>query len=104
MYILLGLPFGAGHSLLAVAGIIVLLVSHFRSKNGNIVAGLFNILGVLLLFGSIYYFFWADKRHYNYASFQDMVPMLSMILTALMAICFLVGLFGKRVTKNIMAF
>jgi hypothetical protein len=104
MYILMALPFGGVHALLAVAGIIILLANHNIQRNkGNPVREVINLIGVLLLFGSLYYFFWNDKQHYNYGSFQQTVPVVTMVLTAFIAVCFLIGIFIKARPKTLMA-
>lgn len=95
LYILLGLFAGAIHSLLAVAGMIILLISYHRFKNRKAILQVLNVIGVLLLFSSIYYFFWNDKQHYNWGSFEQTVPVASMLLTAIVGICFLAGTFVK---------
>jgi hypothetical protein len=103
LYILLGLFAGAVHSLLAVAGIIILLVSYHRFRNKNTLSQTLNVAGVLLLFSSIYYFFWNDKQHYNWGSFEQTVPVLTMIVTSLVAVCFLSRTFIKTSPKKLMA-
>lgn len=100
MYILLGLPFGALHALLAVVGILALLISH-QFNNREALSRFINVLGLFLLLGSIGYFFWADKKNYNYESFDQFIPLATMILTAFISICFLIGLFFKEPTKKL---
>ena len=94
IYILMALPFGGLHALLALAGIITLLTNHAMRRNGiGFARSVFDVLGVLLLFASLFYFFWADKQHYNYGSFQQAIPLLTMMITAAVAICVLVRSF-----------
>jgi hypothetical protein len=103
MYILMALPFGGVHALLAFAGIIVLLGNHSIKRNKvNAAWQVINMLGVLLLFASLYYFFWADKQHYNYGSFEQPVPILTMAVTALAAACFLISNFIKARAKTLL--
>lgn len=103
MYILMALPFGGVHALLAVAGIIVLLTNHsIKSDKINSARQVINFIGVLLLFASLYYFFWADKQHYNYGSFEQTVPILTMVVTVLVAVCFLISNFMKTRAKTLL--
>jgi nitrate reductase gamma subunit len=103
MYILMALPFGGMHAMLAVAGIIILIANHSVQKNKiNPVKQIINLIGVLFLFGSVYYFFWADKQHYNYGSFQQTVPIATMVLAAFTAGCFLFSNFLKAGTKTLL--
>ena len=103
LYILLGLFAGAFHSLLAVAGIIMLLIIYHRFNNSKLFPQVLNVIGVLLLFSSIYYFFWNDKQHYNWGSFEQTVPVASMVLTAIVGICFLVRTFVKVPTQKLIS-
>lgn len=101
LYILMALPFGGVHALLALAGILILLINHNIQPNKiNSVRPVINLLGVLLLFGSLYYFFWADKQHYNYGSFQQTVPVFTMALAGFIATCFLINSFIKARPKT----
>lgn len=99
LYILMALPFGALHSLLAIAGIITLVISYHGFLNKRSIMKVLNLVGFMLLFAALYYFFWADKHHFNYGTFQETVPLLTLIITALIAACFLVGTFLKPTTK-----
>jgi hypothetical protein len=104
LYILLALPFGGVHAILAVAGIIILLISHnaFAKKGKQRESIAMNVFGLLLMVSSVYYFFSADKKHYNWGTFQQTVPMLTIILTASVALCFLIGNFiGRAPTHKI---
>lgn len=104
LYILLGLFIGAVHSLLAVSGIIVLLISYHRFRNRNLLAHLLNMTGLLMLLGSLFYFFWNDKEHYNYGTFEQTIPVLTLVLFALIAACFLIGNFSSaRIKTTIVA-
>ena len=92
MYILMGLPFGAIHALLAVAGILMLIVNH-ALKGKLFVYQLANILGCILLFASILYFFSADKQHYNWYTFHQAIPVFTLIVNAVVSVFFLTGNF-----------
>lgn len=89
-YLLLALPHGLIHSILAIAGIILLLVSFNRVKNVASMAKIYmNITGILLLGFSIFYFFYNDKGHYNYGSFSSTPFWITFSLFAISALCLL---------------
>ena len=95
MYILMALPFGGMHALLAVAGILVLIINHSLNTNRTGYR-LASVSGLFLLIASLLYFFSADKQHYNWGSFEQVVPVITMILTAVISIFFLVGNFNHK--------
>ena len=88
LYILLALPHGWLHSLLALIGIIILILSYNVYKNkasGNIL----NIAGAVMLVFSIVTFFYADKEGYNYGTFYQTMPIISLVLFGLLALLFI---------------
>lgn len=93
LYILLGLPHGATHSLLAVAGVAILLFSHYKYKREfqNWIEPCLNIIGVLLLGLSLFLFFFKDRNQYNHATFYQTVPQLILGLFAILIVSFLVS-------------
>ena len=96
MYILMGLPFGAVHALLAIAGIVVLLVNQaLQPSRTSYLRQVINLIAVLFLFSSLYFFFHNDKEHYNYGTFEQAVPIITMAVTAFVAVCFLIGNFSR---------
>jgi nitrate reductase gamma subunit len=103
VYILMALPFGGIHALLAIAAIIILLVNHvIPHRRISYLRQVVNLIGVVLMFTSLYYFFINDKQHYNYETFQQTLPMFTLALTAFVATCFLVANFMKARTKAMM--
>lgn len=99
LYILMALPFGALHALLAIAGIASLVIGYHGFQKKLSVMKILNLVGVMFLLASLFYFFWTDKHHYNYGTFQETVPLLTLIITAIIAVCFLIGTFLKPTTK-----
>jgi len=92
-YLLLALPYGGVHSLLALAGFFSLLVSLHWVKNHLVLQQVLNVVGLFFLISSLYYFFDNDKSHYNLGTFQEPVSLASIIITICVSICFLIGTF-----------
>ena len=92
LYILLALPHGGIHSLLAVAGIAIILFCNYKYKMDfkYLIEPLLNILGATLLILSISLFFYNDKDHYNYSTFYQILPMISLVVFALLITGFLI--------------
>lgn len=97
LYILLALPHGSVHSVLAVAGITILLFSNYKYKRqfSFKIEPLLNITGVLMLLFSLYLFFYNDKGHYNYGTFYQIVPIISLVGFVLMCVVFSINNLGK---------
>jgi len=94
LYILLGLTQGVLHSVLGFFGIVVLLISyHIASKQKSYLQHGLNILGVAMLFASIFYFFKNDTQRYNWGTFEEGLPLFTIVFTGFIAICFLIGSF-----------
>ncbi|OLY95042.1 hypothetical protein BUE76_23305 [Cnuella takakiae] len=91
LYLLLALPHGGIHALLAIGGILCLVLAHTQlnwAANG-ILKLIANTLGVLLLTASLCSFFYNDTGGYNISTFEQAVPLGSMIITGLIALLFL---------------
>jgi hypothetical protein len=88
LYLLFGLPYAVIHSLLALLGVVLLLVNYYKYKGKK--EGLSNyvieIIGVFLLMLSIFIFFYTDKQHYNYGTFYQLVPVITLILFTIIAL------------------
>lgn len=103
LYILLGLPHGAIHSILATAGIAIILFSSYKYKRefNYLIEPILNMTGVTMLSFSLLVFFVNDKERYNYSTFDQTVPVISLILFGIVALSFslynLISLF-RRVT------
>ena len=97
LYILLALPHGSIHSLLAVVGIAILLFSNYKYKMDfkYLIEPLLNILGTTLLFLSVFLFFYNDKDHYNSSTFYQILPMISLVVFALLITSFLIKNLSK---------
>lgn len=91
LYLLLALYYGGIHSILALFGIILLIVARNKDVKTKFHAlpNILNIGGAVFLVLSIVYFFYADKEGYNYGTFYQFVPRLSLILFGLIALIFI---------------
>ena len=91
LYLLLALYYGGVHSLLGLSGIILLAVARTKgAKNKtSFLPGLLNIGGAVLIVFSLVWFFYADKEGYNYGTFYQFIPRLSLILFGLIALLFI---------------
>ena len=101
LYILLALPHAWLHSILGVSGILILVISFKINRNRRIVSNnIINIIGAILQALSIVVFFYADKEGYNYGTFYQTVPIISLVLFGLLTLLFitknLVQSFSKR--------
>ena len=91
LYLVLALPYGAIHALLAVAGIAILLISFakYGRVNKYLIGPLLNLTGLALLISSLYSFFANDTKNYNASTFEQTVPLLSFALFALFSLIFI---------------
>lgn len=101
-YIILALPYGSIHALLAVAGISLLTFSlvRFDRLNKFLIEPLLNLAGVLCLVLSLYYFFHNDKSNYNIGTLEQSVPLVMLCLFGLFCLIFtcynILSLFKKN--------
>ena len=88
LYLLFGLPYAVIHSLLALLGVVLLLTNYskYRGKKEDLPNYAIEIIGVVLLILSIFIFFYRDKQHYNYGTFVQLVPVITLILFAIIAL------------------
>ena len=92
LYVLLGLPHGAIHSILPIPGMVILLFKNHK----KIVPGvsvLLNLVGLIFLLLSLFFFFYNDPSHYNAATFAQTVPLATFILFGVFVICSMVSNF-----------
>ena len=97
LYIVLGLPHGAVHSLLAIVGIGLLLFSNYKYQQQFIfnIEPVLNIIAVIVLLLSLFLFFYNDKSHYNYSTFYQTIPIMLLSVFALLVAGFLFNNFSK---------
>jgi len=108
MYLVMALPHGGVHAVLGVIGITLLLISFVKFKGANkfLARLLLNLAGLVGLWLSIFYFFYQDKSGYNNGTFQQLLPILSIGLFALISFCFFIEtiVFGKRINEGTISF
>lgn len=91
IYLLIALPYFGIHSILALVGIILLLIIYHTKKNKYFrIRPLINLVSVLMLIASIYMFFYNDKEHYNYGTFYQLVPQITLIVFSIIALSFII--------------
>ncbi|MDB5277938.1 MAG: hypothetical protein JWR61_2893 [Ferruginibacter sp.] len=92
MYIMIALPHGAIHSILAVLAIITLLFSAIKYHGAytNLAEPILNFAGIALMLLSLYLFFAKDVEHYNYPTFYQIVPISMLVVFGIVTICSLV--------------
>lgn len=91
LYILLGLPYGASHALIAVAGLAAML-SAYRMKSSKylIIKPTLNITGILSMILALVVFF-ERSDGYNNETFHQVIPLITLGLFALCILCCLIN-------------
>ena len=96
LYIFLGLLPGAIHSLLGFFGMLILVVSYQLPRTTRAyVKQALNVIGAAMMYLSIYLFFKNDTSRYNWGTFEEDVPVFTLVLFGLLSFCFLIGTFLK---------
>ena len=92
LYLLLALPYGGLHAVLGFVGIITLIVT--LNKTLQIKAHkntlLLRLLGVLFLVASLLAFFMQKGGGYNYGTFSQLMPIITLIFFIFFASCLIV--------------
>lgn len=93
LYLLLALPHGGIHSLIAVAGILLLVLTYikFRRENKFIIEAILNIVGSGFLVLSLVLFFYRDQQGNNSATFEQLVPQITLILFGVLTFAFIIN-------------
>ncbi|MEI6949856.1 hypothetical protein V9K67_21900 [Paraflavisolibacter sp. H34] len=88
IYLLLALPHGGLYSLVGVGGILCLYIGHkIQGTKKHWVKPVLQLSGILLTILSLFIFFALDRRHYNYGTFEQTVPLVTLFLFGLSALC-----------------
>lgn len=90
LYLLMALPHGGIHAILALLGMGLLLLAYakYNRENKFLIEPLLNVLGVGCLFFSLNIFFIRSKG-YNNETFNQAVPLISLGLFLLLSLGFL---------------
>ncbi len=83
LYLILALPHGGSYALLAVGGILLLSFSSNREVKWRILNPVLRLVGILLLILSLYVFFQCSRGHYNANTFEQTVPILSLVVLSI---------------------
>lgn len=92
IYLLLGLPHGADYSIFAIFGILSLCVTMYitRPNKNYWIKSALMIAGIILLGLSLFVFFQNDRMRYNYATFEQTVPVISIVVFGITVLCGLI--------------
>jgi hypothetical protein len=72
-------------------GTVFLVFSYhkYQRRKAYHIESILNIAGTFLLLFSLVLFFYNDKEHYNYGTFYQVVPQISLVLFGLITLAFL---------------
>lgn len=90
-YILLALPEGHSHALLTIAGTVLLMIGLTVRKQYKALSFFLNILAIVSLSLSLYFFFNNDTQEYNYGSFNTIVFWITFGLFGLSGLLLLIN-------------
>lgn len=93
LYILMGLPFGALHAVTALIGLCLVFFGYkvYRTKP-SLLKPLLYILGISTMMIALVLFF-ERSNGYNDATFYQTIPLVSLMLYSLSALCFIINAF-----------
>ncbi len=86
-YILLGLSHGAVHSLLGAAGLLLVMLGNL--PKAPFTKSAINIAGGLLMAISLGYFFMQPGGSYNWQTFQQPLPLFTMVIFTVIIVGFM---------------
>lgn len=91
MYILMALPHGGIHALIALLGIGLILLCYgmYKRKSQFAIDPLLNVLGVFSLYISLWLFFY-NTWDYNEATFHQTIPVIILTLFIMISLAFLI--------------
>lgn len=90
LYLLLALPHGGIHALVALVGISMLIFTYikFNRENRYIIEAIINMAGAACLVVSLFLFFYNDRSGYNAGTFEQLMPQITLVLFGLLVIAF----------------
>jgi hypothetical protein len=92
LYILLGLPHGALHSIVGLVGIVLLIIvtrQKYKESRRYHLRYFGNLAGAVLLILSLFLFFQRDKSNYNIGTFYQTVPQIMLTVFSIITLCFI---------------
>jgi hypothetical protein len=92
LYILLALPHGGLHGILAIIGIGLLFLTGSKSKNIGVYKNIAGLLAATCLLLSLFVFFHNDRDGYNDGTFHQAIPLFSILLFASIWLAFTISL------------
>lgn len=92
LYVLIALPHAGIHALLALFGIALLAFTYSKYERKRIyhIESILNIIGILALIFSLFFFFYNDKQNYNEGTFYQLIPQITLIAFSILALAFIV--------------
>jgi uncharacterized membrane protein len=91
-YVIHGLRSFEAHSIAGIAGILLLVFNMLmrRMFKNLYFYHLLNIFGSLLLYASLFLFFYKDELRANYDTFNHLLPLITLIVFVLLSVNFLI--------------
>jgi hypothetical protein len=86
LYILLGLPHFVPHAILGVLGIVCLLFTYYNKQKMTF---LLRVLGAAFTIASLLYFFLQPNGSYNYNTFNEALPLSTLVIFGIVVINFI---------------
>lgn len=92
MYLLMAIPHGGVHAVLALlgAGLVLFSYGKYKRQSRFFIEPLLNILGAFGLYASLWLFFY-NSWEYNNGTFRQTVPLVSLALFGAVSLGFLVN-------------
>ena len=87
LYILLGLAYGAPHAFAALAGVVLVLIGYGFPRRLGRNTSLLSLLGIGLMLIALFLFFY-HSWNVNRSGFSQALPLFTLVLFGLCAICF----------------
>lgn len=103
LYLLLALPYGGLHALVAMSGIAVLIVAYlkFKRQNQYVIETIMNVLGAACLVVSLIVFFYHDQSNYNLGTFHQVIPKITLAVFGVLVIVFALYNILRTISRKI---
>lgn len=101
LYILISLPHGAPYAIIGILGLMSLLIGYnITNRKENLIKPMLYLIGTVLLILSLVVFFTKDPKGNNDATFEQAVPLISLLLFSISVICLLLQTIIKLTRIN----